>query len=628
MQTIETAMLTILRSLTRLQKRTITLFIDVLLVVPAILAASSLAADAELGGDRLAMLQIVALWFSWKSGLCDMRVAAIGAQMLALMAAHAAFLGATLILFEALASGSWNWAPATLFALVYFSLGTAIRLVIYGSLTILYRKSSCERIMIYGAGSAGAEVLHALNSFPAIDIVGFLSTDEALVGLSVLGLRVHALDELPQLLRGSHIDRVIIAENPTDAQRREDLRLRIEALGVETSSPPTMPENRVDVSSTILDPCHFLQRYPQNMRLGSGPTCYAGQSIMVTGAGGTIGSELVRQLIDLGPAKLVLVDHAEHALYEVHRQSTSFAGRCGIRIVPVLASVADFEAMSDACQSHEIDTVFHAAAYKHVPMLETNGRSALRNNVLGTETLLKVCQKYRVTRFLLISSDKAVHPKNVMGASKLIAEQIVRGVGLRHTRLATGVVRFGNVLGSSGSVVPLFLEQARRQHPVTVTHPDAERFFMSVDEAVGLVLQAGAIALKGDVFTLDMGAPVRIAELAQRVIDAEARARSPVSAGPVSEIIFTGLRAGEKLREELSYGHTEPSAVHPKILHAPEEPQLSEIETARLLRSLRDMLDAGQTIHLDMLLDALDCARSRREVTGDMAVTPPSPALA
>ncbi|MBF9035144.1 polysaccharide biosynthesis protein [Rhodobacterales bacterium HKCCE2091] len=316
---------------------------------------------------------------------------------------------------------------------------------------------------------------------------------------------------------------------------------------------------------------------------------YRDASVLVTGAGGSIGSELARQCLALRPRRLVLLDLSEYALYAIDRALRGMPGAGAVDIVPVLGSVGDEAMVARLLARHDIGVVLHAAAYKHVPLVEANPAAGLSNNVIGTEVLVRAAAAASVGRFVLLSSDKAVRPAGLMGASKWIAEQVVQDVGSRAGGMLACVVRFGNVLGSSGSVLPLFREQAARGGPVTVTDPRAERYFMSVSEAVHLVLQAGAMSAGGEVFLFDMGAPRRIVDLAREVV---------AETGGRAAIVFTGLRPGEKLREELTWSRLRHPTAHPRIFTAPE-PRLSEIECAQLLRDVRTAVAEGRGLDLD-----------------------------
>lgn len=327
---------------------------------------------------------------------------------------------------------------------------------------------------------------------------------------------------------------------------------------------------------------------------------YAGRNILVTGAGGSIGSEICRQLMSSGAASLVLLDHHEPSLYAITRELQD--AQAELAIHPVLGSVCEASLVRHAIAQHKIDVVLHAAAYKHVPLVEANMIEGIRNNVLGTKILADEARRAQVARFTLISSDKAVRPVGIMGCSKRLAEMVVQDLARRSSTTAFSIVRFGNVLGSSGSVIPLFQDQIARGGPVTLTHADVTRYFMTLSEAVRLVLLAGTFSRGGDVFVLDMGAPVPIRNIARQMIEAAGyRVRDEQNPSGDIQIVVTGLRPGEKLHEELLIGSDMLTTPHPKILRA-QESHLSELEMASALQSLRRAVDARDTEAMSGLL--------------------------
>jgi FlaA1/EpsC-like NDP-sugar epimerase len=328
---------------------------------------------------------------------------------------------------------------------------------------------------------------------------------------------------------------------------------------------------------------------------------FGGKSVLVTGAGGSIGSELCRQLLAQQPRRLVLYEVSEPALYTIDRELRGMVGSDRTDIVPVLGSVTDARMARLVLAQHAIDTVFHAAAYKHVPLVEQNPVAGIANNVFGTRTMADACVEEDVARFILVSTDKAVRPTNVMGASKRLAELVVQDRAKRSHKTRFSIVRFGNVLGSSGSVIPLFREQIARGGPVTLTHEDVTRYFMTISEAAKLVLTAGSFrdqaanAAQGtaDVFVLDMGKPIRIRQLAEQMIQgAGLTVKDEQNPGGDIEIVVIGLRKGEKLHEELLIGQGLLTTPHPKILRAAEE-SLPELEIAHALRTLGGFMATG-----------------------------------
>ncbi|WP_413853638.1 UDP-N-acetylglucosamine 4,6-dehydratase family protein [Tateyamaria sp.] len=342
-------------------------------------------------------------------------------------------------------------------------------------------------------------------------------------------------------------------------------------------------ESHPDDASQLLGRSGFPSRL-------EGAESYADRVVLISGAGGSIGSELSRQVLACRPRKIILFELSEAALYLVHQTIDREAVGTNIEVVPVLGSVTDERKIRNTLCNHAVQVVLHAAAYKHVPLVELNPLAGLQNNVVGTQILVNQAVATGVERFVLISSDKAVRPINVMGASKRFCELIVQDVSRRLSKQngpVFSIVRFGNVLGSSGSVLPLFRDQVRRGGPVTVTHPDVSRFFMTVQEAVHLVLHAGSMALGGEVFVLDMGEPVKIEALARRVIhSAGYSVRDEDNLTGDIQLKFIGLRRGEKLQEELTVNGRRAVTSHPRIFTAIEA-RLIEFEVAAALRALR-----------------------------------------
>ena len=327
------------------------------------------------------------------------------------------------------------------------------------------------------------------------------------------------------------------------------------------------------------------------------------QVILVTGAGGSIGSELCRQIVRLSPSKLLLVELTEFALYAIHQELEGM--NLGVSVIPLLASVRDPARMREIMRTWRPDTVYHAAAYKHVPLVEHNPVEGVRNNALGTLMAAQVAMECQVRRFVLVSTDKAVRPTNIMGASKRLAELALQGLAQQHSGTCFSMVRFGNVLGSSGSVVPLFRRQIEAGGPITLTHADITRYFMTIPEAAQLVIQAGAMAQGGDVFVLDMGEPVRIIDLARRLVELSGRTvrdeRTPE--GDI-ELRITGLRPGEKLYEELLIGDNPMGTMHPRVMKA-HEPCPPADELWRQFAMLRSILDRNDIPALKQALSQM-----------------------
>jgi FlaA1/EpsC-like NDP-sugar epimerase len=454
-------------------------------------------------------------------------------------------------------------------------------------------KRAVRRLLIYGAGSAGAQTAAAIASTRQYALLGFIDDDSSKTGRSINDVRVFDRKEVAGLVSRLGITDILLALPSATRERRNQIIASLYELPVHIRTLPGLADltsGRVTVQDfRELDIEDLLGR-PQ---VSPNPQLLSrnlhGKIVLVTGAGGSIGSELCRQILREHPRQLVLFDHSEFALYDIHRELlASCANRTPtIELTPVLGSVVHYARVADVFQRFRPATVYHAAAYKHVPMVESNPAEGILNNVFGTLQVVRAALENKVEHFVLISTDKAVRPTNVMGASKRVAELILQAVAAsesvdfdsvdghaavvrNHTLFA--MVRFGNVLGSSGSVVPAFRRQISAGGPVTVTHPEVTRYFMTTSEAAQLVLQAGAMAKGGDVFVLDMGEPVRIMDLAHRMIALSgSTVRNDEHPDGDIQIAITGLRPGEKLYEELLISNNPERTDHARIMKAREE---------------------------------------------------------
>jgi len=440
---------------------------------------------------------------------------------------------------------------------------------------------SAGRLLIFGAGTAGVQTAVALAVSRQFTLVGFVDDDPAKCGRSINGVPVWPASAVTERIASEHVTDILLAIPSATRERRKAIVDALKALPVHVRTLPSMQDlasGRVKVQDfRELDIEDLLGRDPVPPRADLLAQDISGQVVMVTGAGGSIGSELARQIFAQHPKTLVLLDHSEFALYTIHQELLSL--RAGvladITLVPVLARVSDNAHMKALCLRHRPATVYHAAAYKHVPLVEFNPGQGVLNNVFGTLSVAAAALEAQVGRFVLISTDKAVRPTNIMGASKRMAELVLQALAQRHggpDSTCFSMVRFGNVLGSSGSVVPFFRQQLAAGGPLTLTHPEVTRYFMTITEAAQLVLQAGAMGQGGDVFVLDMGEPVKILDLAHRMVQlAGLSVRDAAHPGGDIEIAITGLRPGEKLYEELLIGDNPQSTLHPRIMKAHED---------------------------------------------------------
>lgn len=597
-------------SLSRIQKRALLLTIDVLLAPVALLISVLVIYGMETG---LAMLPRI-----WDLFPAVALLAALGTSVLRMSSIQlkayetngilrtgwmALLVTAGLNFVIMAGSTDLSAAGVVLFGLIFFLACVAIRFALLQMLLWVLRAGETRRrVLIYGAGNTGMQLVAALRNHASILPVAFIDDNDALQSMSVAGLRIYSPDQIRMLASHLEVDRVILAMPSVSAPKLAQIARRVQALDLKVMSVPSFAqlvglEDLLD-TLTLVEPDQFLGRNRIDEAMPQGGDSYRGRTILVSGAGGSIGSELCRQLLGARPACLVLFDVSEIALYTVERELRDLAEGRDTRIVAVLGSVTDSRMARMVMAEHHIDIVFHAAAYKHVPLVESNPIAGLANNVLGTRTLGDAANEAGVRKFVLVSTDKAVRPANVMGASKRMAELVVQDLAKRSGDTVFSIVRFGNVLGSSGSVIPLFRDQIARGGPITLTHEDVTRYFMTISEASRLVLLAGSFSDEqsrgaADVFVLDMGKPIKIRDLARQMIErAGCTLRDEGNPDGDIEITVTGLRPGEKLHEELLIGEGLLTTPHPKILRA-QERSLTELEMATALRVLRGAIATG-----------------------------------
>ena len=443
-----------------------------------------------------------------------------------------------------------------------------------------HQKSSnkADNILVYGAGSAGVEIVRAIGRSKKYSVAGFIDDKEDLQGRSINGITVFSSQEAEELVSQGAIKNILLAIPSASRRRRNEVVEQYRKYQVHIQMLPVVEElvegkvNIFDIKP--VDIVDLLGRDPVPLDYALIDQVISSQIILVTGAGGSIGSELCRQLLQARPSTLLLIDNSELNLYSIHRDLTLRSARISsaTRIVPLLCDVTNRERISEIVRTFRPQVIYHAAAYKHVPMVEQNPAEGIRNNVFGTRSIAEVARQHGVRSVVLVSTDKAVRPTNIMGASKRLCEMILQALAAEpgHSTCFS-MVRFGNVLGSSGSVVPLFRNQIKSGGPLTITHEEITRYFMTIPEAAQLVIQAGAMASSGDLFLLEMGEPVKIVDLARNMIELSGLTlRSSENPDGDIEISFTGLRPGEKLYEELLIGnHSLPSA-NPRIFKTRE----------------------------------------------------------
>ena len=473
----------------------------------------------------------------------------------------------------------------------------------------LLRPVHLGRMLIYGAGVVGVQTASAMAMTRQFNLLGFVDEDAAKIGRTINGVPVFSPAEVPAMVVKLGVTDILLAIPSATRERRNKIIHSLRALPVHTRTLPGLADlasGRVTVRDfRELDVEDLLGREPVQPQSDLISSRLAGKTVLVTGAGGSIGSELCRQILQARPERLLMVDHSEFGLYLLHRELEAL---CAvnfpeIEIVPLLASVVNRARLDWICTSYRPHTVYHAAAYKHVPMVERNASEGIFNNVFGTLNLALAARDAGVAHFVLVSTDKAVRPTNLMGASKRMAELVLQALASQTDAGGTcfSMVRFGNVLGSSGSVVPLFRDQISHGGPLTITHPDVTRYFMTIPEAVQLVLQASAMAVGGEVFVLEMGDPVKIIDLARRLVELSGlQVRDAENQEGDIEFAFIGLRPGEKLYEELLIGANPIQTEHPRIMKAREEfmawPQLLDQLGALESAAARQSEDEIRTI--------------------------------
>lgn len=616
----------------RTVKQILMMFADAILIVAALAFSFAL-----LGKDLFAMDQRFYFYLFIATSLSILFFVRIGLYrvLLLYMGLQAAFLilqGVSVATCLLAAAYFFSQAPQGsdfsvlpifwMIALLFIGGGRFFGQVLLQSLIQNFRPK--EPVIIYGAGSSGMQLVVALQSGDQYLPVAFVDDSQKMIGSTVHGTPVYSPNSLFELIESYSVRQILLAiPSATHAERKEIIN-RLEHLPVHVKTVPDlfdMVSGKVGVDEVRdVDIEDLLGRdiVPPNPELLG--ACISGQSVMVTGAGGSIGSELCRQIININPARVVLLDSFEYGLYELEAELreklSSIENGEDIEIVALLGSVCNPVQMENALKSFAIDTVYHVAAYKQVPMVEKNIVEGAQNNIFGTLVAAQAAEKLEVKNFVFISTDKAVRPTNYMGATKRLAEQVLQAMASRGSDTRFSIVRFGNVLGSSGSVVPLFRKQISSGGPVTVTHPEVTRYFMTVQEAAQLVLQAGSMASGGDVFVLDMHEPIRIVDLAKKMVHLMGYELKDENSyrGDIA-IEYTGLRPGEKLYEELLIGESVTGTEHPKIMRAQEE----TLEWEELNSLLGRLEGACREIDLpeikSILLAAVDGFEPKEEVS-------------
>lgn len=479
------------------------------------------------------------------------------------------------------------------------------------------------RVAIYGAGSAGNQLVAALRMGKSIRPVAFIDDDDAIATRTIAGLKVYKPKHIQQMMDKTGATQVLLAMPSATRARRREVLASLEPFPLHVRSIPgfmDLASGRVKVQDLQeVDIADLLGRDAVAPQTELFERCINNKVVMVTGAGGSIGSELCRQILASGATTLLLFDHSEFNLYSIQKELDARIRKeaLRVRVIPILGSIRNLKRLREVLSTWKVDTLYHAAAYKHVPMVEHNTAEGVLNNVIGTLNTAQAAIAAQVEHFVLISTDKAVRPTNIMGSTKRLAEMVLQALSkeqsicifmdamdqqsyVNHTRFT--MVRFGNVLGSSGSVIPLFREQIKHGGPVTVTHPKMTRYFMTIPEASQLVIQAGAMGQGGDVFVLDMGDPVEIVELAEKMINLTGLSvRNENNPNGEIAIEFSGLRPGEKLYEELLIGDNVSPTEHPMIMRADED-FLPWSQLSVVLQELLAAVDSGDCVQTRQIL--------------------------
>jgi len=517
------------------------------------------------------------------------------------------------VLFGILLWQRWLMVPRTLGVLqplIFLLLVGASRVVARFWLleTGPGRAPVAGRLLIYGAGAAGVQTASALAVSGQYVLLGFIDDDRDKIGRSVNGSPVYGPAQVAELVTQQAVSEILLALPAVSRERRNQILASLQHLPVHIRTLPALSDlasGRVTVQDIReLDVEDLLARAPVPPDAALLASQLAGQVVLVSGAGGSIGAELTRHILLCRPRLLLLLDHNEFGLYNIHQELLALCakGQLTTELLPLLGSVANLPRLHAIFSGYRPTTVYHAAAYKHVPMVEDNPGEGILNNVFGTLNMAQAAKQHGARRFVLVSTDKAVRPTNVMGASKRLAEMVLQAYAQQAADTCFTMVRFGNVLGSSGSVVPLFRRQIAEGGPITLTHPDVTRYFMTIPEAAQLVLQAGAMAVGGDVFVLDMGQPIKIIDLARRMVQLSGLTLcDPDHPDGDIAIEVTGLRPGEKLYEELLIGDNPEPTGHPRIMKA-HEPFLPWDALTPALAALRAAAQAGDTAAIKAFL--------------------------
>ena len=629
--------------LERHQKRLLQVLLDVFLIFGCFILAMGLRLDGWqfLAQDRvwdvLFIVTPLTILVFVRFGLYRAIIRFISARVIKVIILTVGFSGVVMFASNLALGHLIPRSVPFIYSVLLFCAVAGTRFAVRAATNAMLTKPT-GKVIIYGAGDAGRQLLNALNSERQYQVVAFVDDDQSVHGREVDTITIKSPDSIATLKKEYGVEAVLLAAPGASIQDRRRIISLIESHALQLRTVPSISDilsgraQVSDLSDVQIEDLLAREKVPPIPGLALQKV--KNKSVLVTGAGGSIGGELCEQIILMNPKCLILYEMSEYALYQIHSKLLEKCADHGIepRILPFIGSVHNGRRLSHVMSSFNVDTVLHAAAYKHVPLVEQNIVEGVQNNIMGTQTVVQAAIDAKVDAFTLISTDKAVRPTNFMGATKRIAELVCQAYAAKQSTTCISIVRFGNVLWSSGSVLPRFKEQIINGGPVTVTHPSITRYFMTISEAAQLVLQASAMAKGGEVFVLDMGEPVKIVELAKSMIrlhgmtpylETDMAGRN----GDIS-ISFTGLRPGEKLHEELLVGSDVSGTDHPRIMCA-DEHKLGFDQLQNLLESLVRACDKMDVASINSLIrDAAVEFRPTGDVT-DLLCTasePPAPA--
>ena len=546
-----------------------------------------------------------------RSGLYRAFLRHVSTEVAVIIAIGSAISGGILVVATAIFKLTIPISVSVTYAAFLFIVIAGTRFI----LRSLFRKSlegtNRQNIAIYGAGAAGAQTFQSLKAGSGYRVSLVIDDHVNIQGETLFGQRINSFDDAIKQFESLDIKTVLLAMPSASRAQRQTIITKLVDIGIDVKTIPGLT-SLIDGTAEITELKNIviedlLSREPVAPDPDLMNTAISSKVVLVTGAGGSIGSELCRQIIRWQPLRLIILDQSEHAIYQLEQEIAAETEGLGIPLTPVITSVLEKTFIVQTLARYKVDTIYHAAAYKHVPLMEQNVMQCMRNNVFGTKTLTECAIEASVRNFILISTDKAVNPTNFMGVSKRLCELLCQSSNKTQNTTRFSMVRFGNVLGSSGSVIPLFKKQIESGGPVTVTHQDITRYFMTIPEAAQLVIQAGALAKGGEVFVLDMGEPVRIIDLARKMIQLSGFTTYVEGGDDTGDIALrvTGLRPGEKLYEELAYFDNLIATAHPRIMNA-QENEVAAVELDIALEKIERSSAQNDDDGLSRIFDSIN----------------------